>query len=148
MSDPKFVEVDDVTGRYEGDFPAERESWLELRIADVENELMGQVPSLRKTLDDITTDSTAAGDPGRMDRIKTLICDKVLELFRNPDGAITIADGMDGITRSRSYSGRSYAGAGNGVGIAFTEAELNRVRLPKVGRPKLGTFAVSPWGLP
>ena len=59
----KFAELLDVVGRYEGTIPADRHTWVELRIADVENDLMGLVPSLRKPVSEINADSAAAGDP-------------------------------------------------------------------------------------
>ncbi|KMV23340.1 hypothetical protein [Mycobacterium heckeshornense] len=134
----KFVTPDDVTGRFEGDFPADRMQWLSLRIADVESELMGWVPSLRKSVDQINADSAAAGDPDRLSRVKRLICDKVLDLFRNPDGASTSAITTPDITISRAYSPATARGQ-----VVFTEAELDTVRLRKQ-RVKFGSFTVQP----
>lgn len=145
----RYVTPDAVTDRFEGNFPSDRDDWLVLRIGDVENELISEVPSLATldvTADPYSPDPVVAAVGRRVGRVRTLIIDKVLELFRNPDGAITVSDGFDGITSSRSYSGRLYAGSGSS-GISFTEDELNRVRLRKPQPTKLGTYGVSPWGI-
>lgn len=145
----RFVTVDDVTERFEGNWPSDRNDWLELRIDDVENELISEVPALARInigADAASTDPVEAAAGRRVGRVRTLIIEKVLELFRNPDGAVTIADSMDGIHSSRSYSGRLYAGSASS-GIVFTDAELNRVRLRKPRRPNIGTYATAPWRL-
>lgn len=139
----KFVTPDGVTARFEGTFPSNRLPWLKWRIFDVENELMGEVPSLRKSLEDITADSAAAGDPGRPDRVRTLIIEKVLDLYRNPSRKTSTTSGMDGFTETEGYS--QHRNPDRPV-IAFSEAELDRVRLPKRRRPKLGTYGVAPAG--
>lgn len=132
----KFVTADDVIGRAEGSFPADRMQWLALRIVDVESELMGWVPSLRKPVDDINAESAAAGDPDRINRVKRLVCDKVLDLYRNPDGASTSSITTPDITISRTYT------PARGQ-VFFTDAELDTVRLRKQ-RTKFGTFTVLP----
>lgn len=139
--DGKFVTVDDVTGRYEGEFPAERLDWVALRIADVEAELMGQVPSLRKPRDVIDAESAAAGDPGRLDRVKTLVCSKVLELFRNPDGAAQISRTMPDLSSSRAYGYFRDETRGR---VAFIATELDSVRL-HARRLKFGTITIGSW---
>ena len=45
----KFVTSDDVVARFEGEFPSGRVAWAKWRIFDVENALMGLVPSDRKS---------------------------------------------------------------------------------------------------
>lgn len=143
----KFVTTDAVADRFEGTFPSDRSDWLAVWIPAVENELISEVPSLATidvTADPYSTDPVIAAVGRRVERVKTLVIDKLLDMFRNPDGAVTVADSMDGISSSRSYSGRLYAGT-RGSGISFTEDELNRVRLRKTPSPKLGTYGVSPW---
>lgn len=139
----KFVTADEAMARFEGTFPGNRVTWLKWRISDVENELMGQVKSLRKPLADITTDSAAAGDPGRPERVKTLVIDKVLDLFRRPDGAGSVRSDMDGFVETRAFA---QVGGDGSVGVSFTESELARVRLSKARRPRAGTIAVAPPG--
>ncbi|ETB15627.1 hypothetical protein O983_28140 [Mycobacterium avium 09-5983] len=68
MTDPastqgKFASRNDVTARFEGTIPDGRLPWVDVRIGDVESELMFQVPSLRKPIDQIQADSVNAGDP-------------------------------------------------------------------------------------
>ena len=138
--DGRFVTADAVRSRFEGTIPAGRTEWLKLRILDAETELMGLVPSLQ-SLDPDTTDPVAAI---RVGRVRTLIIDKVLELYRNPDGAQSKSQALDGITSTRSYSRDRSAGPG----VTFTDAELNRVRLPKPRRPKIGTYGAAPWRVP
>jgi hypothetical protein len=142
--EPKFVTYDEVVARYEGTIPANRATSLKWRIVDVENDLMGEVPSLRKSLADIAADSAAVGDPGRPDRVQTLVIDKVLDLFRHPDKRRTSTTSeMDGFREVNGYGRNS---DGGDAGISFTDAELNKVRLPKRRRPKLGTYGVAPAG--
>jgi hypothetical protein len=138
-ADGKFVTSDAVMARFEGIFPSSRVTWLKWRIVDVENELLGEVPSLRT----IDLDSTDEAVKIRIGRVRSLIIEKLLDLYRNPDGASTKSQAMDGFSESRSYQQGSSEGRGR---IAFTEDELNRVRLPKRRRPKIGTYGVSPAG--
>lgn len=140
--DAKFVTSEDVVARFEGNFPPGRVTWVKWRILDVENELIGEVPSLA-VLDPDSDPETAEGR--RVGRVRTLVIDKVLELYRNPDGATSKTQAMDGLSESRSY-GREKTGTG--PGITFTEDELNRVRLKRKRRPKIGTYGVAPWGVP
>lgn len=137
----KFVTHHEVAARFEGTISESRIPWLKWRIVDVENELMGEVPSLRKSLVEITADSVAVGDPGRPARVKTLVIEKVLDLYRNPDRKTSTTSGMDGFTETTGYS--QHRNPDRPV-IAFSEAELDRVRLPKRRRPKLGTYGVAP----
>lgn len=133
----KFVTSDDVAARFEGQFPLDRSDWAEWRIFDVENALMGFVPSLRKSLELITAESAAAGDPGRVDRVKALVVDKVLDMFRNPNPRMSqMSQTMEQDTVSRSY-----VRANNGTAISFTPAELDGVKLRKK-RSRVGTIRV------
>ncbi|BDY33162.1 hypothetical protein [Mycolicibacterium mageritense] len=138
-ADGKFVNSAAVVARLEGKTPSTgRVTTIKWRILDVENELMGEVPSLRT----IDLDSPDPAVQIRIGRVRTLVIDKVLELYRNPDGASSKSQAMDGISTTRSYRD------GSGPGISFTEDELNRVRLPKPRRPKLGTYGARPWMVP
>lgn len=138
----KFAEIEDVSGRYEGELPeglTESGGWVDLRIGDVESALMGQVPSLRKAIDQINADSAAVGDPDRPNRIKVLVCEKVLDIYRNPGGAsdsITTPD----ITISKSFG---FQDRTRGK-IAFSPAELDSVKLRR-RRSNFGTVPVKPW---
>lgn len=147
MTDPaptqgKFASQEDVTGRFEGGasaFPSNRLPWVMLRIGDVESELMFQVPSLRKPLDDIAEDSAAAGDPDRLNRVKFVVADKVLDLYRNPGGPITSnATTTPDITTSRSYAPDPTRGR-----VEFTAAELDRCRLHRP-RKRFGSIQIDP----
>ncbi|WP_195166889.1 Gp19/Gp15/Gp42 family protein [Mycobacteroides abscessus] len=127
----KFAAVSDVTSRFEGTFPSDREAWVQLRIEDVESELMARVPSLRASVSEIADE--------RRRRVTALVADKVLELYRNPDGASQVSQTMEQDTMSRSYSRDAYRGK-----IAFTADELASVGLKK-RRPKIGTMTAAPW---
>lgn len=137
-ADGKFVNSDAVVARLGKTPSPSRVTTIKWRILDVENELMGEVPSLR----DIDLASTDPAVKVRIGRVRTLVIDKVLELHHNPDGASAKSQEMDGIIASRTYR------AGTGPGISFTEEELNRVRLKKPRRPKLGTYGAKPWMVP
>lgn len=136
----KFVTADEAAARYEDDFPSERLPWLKWRIFDVENALMGRVPSLRKPLVDIIAESDEVGDSGRVDRVRSLVIDKVLYSYRNPTGVYQHSQTIDDVTESRTY----YRG---GSKPAFSEEELNDVRLRRRNRPKLGSIPIEPWRL-
>lgn len=148
MTDPveptpgKFASRDDVIGRFEGTITSNRLAWVDLRIGDVENELMGRVPSLRKAIDAIQADSDAAGDPDRLKRVKSVVCSKVLDLYRNPDGASQKSTTTPDITTSRGwYSSDSTRGR-----VQFTDDELDSVRLrTKPRRRRFGTIGVAPF---
>ncbi|MEH3135357.1 MAG: hypothetical protein PGN30_10195 [Mycolicibacterium neoaurum] len=135
--DGKFVTSDAVVARFEGTFPPGRVTWLKWRILDVENELLGEVPSLR-TIDVNSTDDAVKI---RVGRVRSLIIDKLLDLYRNPTGATSQTHEMDGFRESHTRDG-----GGNSGTVSFTEEELNRVRLPKRRRPRLGTYGVTPPG--
>lgn len=136
----KFVTVDEAVARYEGVFPTDRTAWLTWRLFDVENALMGLVPSLRKPIDVIEADSEAAGDPGRLDRVKSLIVDKVLQLFRNPGNANQESQTVDDVTIARSFYRTSTT-----TGFAFSDDELAQVRLRSRKRSKIGSLPIDPW---
>lgn len=138
----KFAEIDDVTARFEGEMPSERTDWVETAIGDVEQALMGLVTSLRKPIADIDADSVAAGDLGRLERVKSLVCHKVLDLFRNPDRSQSQSQSMGEFSVTRSYYGRY--GSGNSAVISFTDAELDSVKLRRK-RSAVGTMFVAPW---
>lgn len=140
----KFATEDDVTGRFEGTFPSGRLAWVNIRIGDVERELMRQVKSLRKPLADIIEESNAIGDPDRVDRVRALVADKVLALHRNPSGSKVRFQAMDGVSESQTFADDNRARTG--VAVSFTEAELSSVRLPRQKRSKLRTLGVAPAG--
>ena len=128
-----FAEYADVADRYEGTIPEERARWVDLRIQDVESFLTHLVPSL--------------SDPdipeGRKHRAKVLVCDKVLEIYRNPDGSTQRSQVMGPMTDSRSWSKEVATGR-----ITFTEDDLRQVREPVKKRRRIGSMQVSPWGVP
>lgn len=132
-----FVEINDVAKRYVeggGELPDDVTSdggWVDLRITDVENELMGLVPSL----DGATPDQLTASRRGR---VVSLICDKVLDLYRNPSRAKNLAQAMGDINATTTMSN------GFGAMIDFTDEELNRVRL-RTPRPRFGSARTRPW---
>lgn len=142
MTDPaqgKFASATDVTDQYEGPFPAGRLPWVNVKIGVVERELMYQVPSLRKPVDQIDADSAAAGDPDRRERVKDVVCEKVLDLYRNPGGAKTQhSTTTPDVTVSNAW--RPDASQGR---VEFTAAQLDKVRL-HTRRQRFGTIMVVP----
>lgn len=137
--DGKFATQDDVTSRFEGTIPSNRLAWVTKRIGDVESELMFQVPSLRKSVPEIDAESTAAGDEDRLNRVKSLVADKVLDLYRNPEGASQRSTTTPDITTSRAW----YAADATRGRVQFTPAELDKVRMPS-RRPRFGTIMIQP----
>lgn len=127
-----FAELQDVLNRYEGELPTNRHAWVETRINDVEVVLLGLVPSLAAP--DVPTD--------RRERAKILVCDKVLELYRNPDGSTYRTETYGSMTDARSFSKEVASGR-----LVFTADELRGVRLP-VRRRTIGSIRLSPWGVP
>lgn len=143
MTEPtqgKFASQADVTSRFEGTIPANRLAWVNVRIGDAESELMGKIPSLRKPINEIIADSVAAGDADRVNRIKTLVSEKVLDLYRNPERASQRSTTTPDITTSRAW----YASDPTRGRVQFTAEELDSVRLRKRKR-KFGTVGVAPW---
>ena len=127
-----LADVQDVLDRYEGVIPEDRHGWVETRLNDVEATLLGLVPSL--ALPDVSVD--------RLERAKILVCEKVLELYRNPDGSTYRTQTYGSMTDARSFSKDVASGR-----LTFTAEELRRVRVPR-RRSNIGTIPVSPWGIP
>lgn len=131
----KFVHPEDIAARIELPIPAEQlvtpDGRVQLLIEDVESTLIGLVPSLAVPADQVDLD--------RLRRVKALVCSKVMELYRNPDGASQTAQAMESMSVSRSY----YRDVTRGS-ISFTEAELRTVQL-RTKRSKFGTVPVAPW---
>jgi hypothetical protein len=135
----KFTSADDVTGRFEGTIPSSRLPWVALRIRDVESELMFQVPSLRKPMEEVVAESVAAGDPDRPNRVRVLVAEKVLDLYRNPGGPTTQhSTTTPDITTSRAWAPDPTRGR-----VQFTAAELDKLRL-RTPRCRFGSFTVLP----
>jgi hypothetical protein len=128
-----FATYQDVADRYEGTIPDSRDNWVNLRIEDVESFLVGLVPSLAGP--DVS--------PDRLRRAKVLVCDKVLEIYRNPDGSTQRSQVMGPMTDTRSWSKEVATGR-----ITFTEEDLRQVREPVKKRRRIGSMQVSPWGVP
>lgn len=130
-----FAQIADVENRYiEGELPADITGvggWIDLRIGDVEDQLMGLVPSLNGMV-------LAALDPVRGGRVVALVCDKVLDLYRNPRRAKNLAQAMGDINATTSASNSFNAM------IDFTDEELNRIRL-RTPRARFGTARTVPW---
>lgn len=122
-----FAQGTDVSAEFEGVIPSSRTAWVTAKIDSVESRLIGLVPSLA-TLNQVA-------DPARFSRVKHLVVEKVLELYRNPSGAQQQTAGP--------YSTAYSAGVSSGR-IAFTEDELSTIRL-RTRRTNLGTVAVKPW---
>lgn len=110
-----YADFDAVAERFEGELPVEKQSWIEVRIDDIENELFGLIPGLADGLGDTPAEQARAG------RVRRLICDKVLVLYRNPDatgGAVTVSKTMGPYADSRTVSGNRSGW------VSFTDAEL------------------------
>lgn len=105
--------------------------WVDIRIIDVEDQLVGLVPSL----DGVTPDDL---DPRRLGRVVALICDKVLDLAANPRRFKQLGQAMADINTTSSMSNSFNAT------IDFTDEELNRVRL-RTQRSRFGTAKVPPF---
>jgi hypothetical protein len=149
--DGRFVTSDAVVARFVGDFPADRVEWVKWRILDVENELMNLVPSLATidvNADPMSTDPAVAKVGRRVRSVRTLVIDKVLQLYdlAKAKGGTSLTSEMDGFRTTIGF-GQNRDG-GRGSGVTFTEEELNRVRLPKKRKPKFGSIRIHPSGLP
>ncbi|OBJ08284.1 hypothetical protein [Mycobacterium sp. 1465703.0] len=138
----KFASRNDVTARFEGTIPESRLPWVDVRIGDVESELMFQVPSLRKPIDQITADSVSAGDPDRLKRVTAVVANKVLDLYRNPNGPTT----SNSVTTPDITTARSFAPDPTRGRVEFTPAELDRCRL-HTRRQRFGSIQIDP-GIP
>ncbi len=137
----KFASEEDVTSRFEGTIPANRLPWVTVRIGDAESELMGKIPSLRKPIEVIAAESIAAGDEDRLNRVKLLVCEKVLDLYRNPERASQRSTTTPDITTSRSW----YSTDPTRGRVQFTDAELDSVRIRKRKKQRFGTIGVAPF---
>ncbi|OCB57642.1 hypothetical protein A5677_16895 [Mycobacterium malmoense] len=127
----RFVQPADVTDRYEGTFPADRSTWLDKRIDDVEADLILMVPSL-----DVTDVGQIA--PTRLQKVVALVADKVLELYRNPERARTRTETAGPYSDSTTFdSGRT------GTRGYFTDDEVANIRL-RTKRSNLGVAHVKP----
>ncbi|MGW2666223.1 hypothetical protein ACWCW7_35170 [Nocardia tengchongensis] len=122
-----FADLADVQAEFEGVIPSSRNAWVEAKIVAVESRLIGLVPSLATLVPD--------ADPARFGRVKHLVVEKVLALFRNPSGAKWQAAGPHSVT---------YSDTVNSGSILFTDEELSTVRQRK-RRANLGVATISPW---
>lgn len=130
----RFVEADDVKNRYEGVIPDDRSTWLTTRIDDVEADLILMVPSLG--VEDV--DQIA---PARLQKVKAVVADKVLELYRNPERARTRTQAAGPYNESTTYD----SGGGKSVSRGyFTDDEVANLRLPRTHRSNLGVARVKP----
>lgn len=136
----KFASQEDVISRFEGTIPDSRLPWVNVRIGDAESELMGKIPSLRKPMNEIVAESIAAGDADRPNRVKTLVAEKVLDLYRNPERSSQRSTTTPDITVSRAW----YSTDPTRGRVQFTADELDSVRLRK-RRTRFGTVPVAPW---
>ncbi len=123
----QFAQFSDVQAEFEGVIPSTREAWVDAKIDAVEARLIGLVPSLANFIE--------SDDPARFSRVKHLVVEKVLQLFRNPSGVTQQTAGPF----STAYSPASASGA-----IMFTNDELATVR-QRTRRANLGTAMVAPW---
>lgn len=127
----KFADAADVTDRYEGEFPDDRTTWVETRIDDVEADLILMVPSLGLPIDEI--------DATRQRRAKSLVCDKVLDLYRNPERSRTRT------STSGPYSDTVTSDNGkNAPKGYFTDDEVANLRL-RSRRSNLGVAHIKPF---
>jgi hypothetical protein len=125
----KFVVEADVTSRYEGDFPTDRLGWVSTRIDDVEADLILMVPSLGVSVDEV--------DPTRLQRVKALVADKVLELYRNPERVTQHTTTFGPLSEALSYNRTTPKGY-------FTDDEVRNVRL-RTRRANLGVAQLKPF---
>lgn len=123
-----YAQFADVANRYEGELPEDRRTWVELRIDDVEAELFGFVAALAE---DVSTT-----DPPRAARVRRLVCEKVLALYRNPDGAVAVSSSST-MGSFAEASSRTLAGVATGAWFSFTDDELIRVGYVKATSVKL-----------
>lgn len=123
----EFAQLSDVAAEFEGVIPSSRNAWVDAKIDSVESRLIGLVPSLAAL--------TEASDAARFSRVKHLVVEKVLELYRNPSGAQQQTAGPF----STAYSATVSTGR-----ITFTPDELASIRL-RTRRANLGTVTLAPW---
>lgn len=154
--DGRFVTSAAVTARFAGEFPANRAEWVKWRILDVENELMRRVPSLADidvTADPLSADPVEAGVGRRVHSVRTLVIDKVLEMYGRAQaqatskGGTSLTSDMDGFRTTIGFGQNRDGSSGGAAGVAFSEDELNRVRLPRRRRPTFGSIPLhTPYG--
>ena len=114
----------------EGVFPADKSDWAQRRIEDVESILIGLVSSLAAPVSEI--------ESVRLRRIKALVVDKVLELYRNPKGRSSATASMDGFTETDQYRSTTTSQA-----IWFSKQELDSVRA-RTRKRRFGSVPVAP----
>lgn len=127
ISDVQTRDIEDLLS----DTAVEVGGWVDTRITDVENELVGLVPSLYGM-------TASQLDPVRAGRVKTLVCDKVLDLYANPRRFKQLGQAMADINTTSSMSNSFDAM------IDFTDEELNRIRV-RTQRARFGTAIVPPF---
>ena len=138
----KFATQDDVTSRFEGTIAPDRLAWVDVRLEDVENALMGAVPELRRPESEIQARAVARGDESYLDRVKALVCDKVLQLYRNPEGITQKSLTVDDVQETWSLARSSQAT------ISFTADELSSVRFSGCGTGSVRLVAYPEHRLP
>jgi hypothetical protein len=121
-----FATLSDVQLRYEGVIPTADDARITARIDDAEGLLTALIPSL---LDPVKTDAA------RSARAKSVVCDAVLRVYRNPGGFRS--EGMETDNAARSSAAES------GL-IQFTPDELQSLRLRSKKRG-LGTIKLGAW---
>ena len=131
----EFATVDDVAARYEGVIPAERHEWLGTRLADAEQMVRDEVPSLDARLAD-----------GRLapETVTRVVCDMVLALLRNPSGYTSqtagefsysyagTPGGAGGILRLSAADRRLLGGRSRAYTIPATDEAIRRPHRPPV----------------
>lgn len=122
-----FADFDDVALRYvEGDFPVDKQDWVEAKILDAEGMLTTFIPSLL---------NPAKTNAARLANAKAAVCEAVLRVYRNPGGFRSEGMETDNAARSSvTESGQLY----------FTPGELDSVRL-RSKRRGMGTIKVGAW---
>lgn len=121
-----FADLADVQARYEGAIPDTDAGRIDARITDAESLLTALIPSL---LDPYKTGDTRAA------RAKSVVCDAVLRVYRNPGGFRS--EGIDVEQASRSSATESGQ-------LTFTPDELQSLRIRSKKRG-FGTMKVKPW---
>lgn len=122
-----FADFADVALRYvEGDFPDDKQEWVEAKILDAEGWLTALIPSL---LDPAKTGAARSANA------KSVVCEAVLRVYRNPGGFRSEGMETDNAARSSvTETGQLY----------FTPDELASVRL-RAKRRGMGTIKVRAW---
>jgi hypothetical protein len=119
-----FADEDDVRANFEGVIPSSRDDWLAAKLEAAENLLISLVPSMATTTEIV-----------RLSRAKSMVCDAVLRVYRNPSGASQETASVYSVSRSKAVdSGLLY----------FPEDELDALR-GSGKRKQYGTIQTSPW---